>query len=288
MSVKKVRVEFLRELAPQCTSVRQIAIHLGLFPSGSTVTRLRKKLESHNIDISHFTGQLWSKGKTAVEDVRINSSAYTEEEIFCEQSKANPGYVKTLILKQGLLPNLCGVCNDPPVWKGKPLVLQLDHINGLRNDHRLENLRLICPNCHSQTDTYCAKNKKRPMPSREKIIESLKNTKTITEAINYLGINKINHNKILKIATEEGITQAQERNIKYCQECSKEIPGRSLKYCSKECAVLGKNQQSSLDPSTWVHGTASTYDYRKCRCTECRRAHTEIARKYNQSKKEQA
>ena len=49
-------------------------------------------------------------------------------------------------------------CCNKGEWLGKPLVLQLDHINGVRDDHRLENLRFLCPNCHSQTDTYGGKN----------------------------------------------------------------------------------------------------------------------------------
>ena len=51
--------------------------------------------------------------------------------------------------------NCCGITN----WMGKDITLQLDHINGINNDHRLENLQLLCPNCHSQTDTWCGKNK---------------------------------------------------------------------------------------------------------------------------------
>jgi hypothetical protein len=48
-----------------------------------------------------------------------------------------------------------------PNWNNKGLVLQLDHINGVHNDNRVENLRILCPNCHSQTDTFCAKNIKK-------------------------------------------------------------------------------------------------------------------------------
>ena len=51
----------------------------------------------------------------------------------------------------------CGI-NE---WRGRPLRLHLDHINGISNDNRFENLRLVCPNCHSQTDTYCGRNRKK-------------------------------------------------------------------------------------------------------------------------------
>jgi 5-methylcytosine-specific restriction endonuclease McrA len=66
--------------------------------------------------------------------------------------------VKHRILKENLLPYVCAVCNVSE-WNGKPISLHLDHINGKNGDHRIENLRFLCPNCHSQTDTYTGKNK---------------------------------------------------------------------------------------------------------------------------------
>ena len=59
--------------------------------------------------------------------------------------------------KEKIIENKCDECGITE-WNGKPIVLHLDHINGKRTDHRLENLRLLCPNCHSQTDTYCGRN----------------------------------------------------------------------------------------------------------------------------------
>lgn len=68
--------------------------------------------------------------------------------------------VKRLVLREGLLPHSCAVCGTGPVWRGAPLALRLDHINGQSWDHRLDNLRFLCPNCDSQTDTFCGRNKK--------------------------------------------------------------------------------------------------------------------------------
>lgn len=73
--------------------------------------------------------------------------------------------VKKRVIKKGLLTNECQACGLKPEWNGKVLVLQIDHINGVNNDHRLENLRLLCPNCHSQTDTFCHKNRKQKIYS---------------------------------------------------------------------------------------------------------------------------
>lgn len=66
--------------------------------------------------------------------------------------------VRRVIIKDNLIPYECGECGISE-WNGKQLALHLDHINGKNGDHRLENLRFLCPNCHSQTDTYTGKNK---------------------------------------------------------------------------------------------------------------------------------
>ena len=65
--------------------------------------------------------------------------------------------LKNRLLQEGIMENKCSICNLTE-WNGKPLNMELDHINGNRTDHRLKNLRMICPNCHAQTETYRAKN----------------------------------------------------------------------------------------------------------------------------------
>jgi hypothetical protein len=68
--------------------------------------------------------------------------------------------VKRRLIEAGILRNVCDECGLSE-WRGQPLAVQLDHSNGVRDDHRLENLRMLCPNCHSQTATYASKNRKR-------------------------------------------------------------------------------------------------------------------------------
>ncbi len=72
----------------------------------------------------------------------------------------NTKLLKIYLLKHNILENKCSICNLSPMWNNKPITLQLDHINSDHYDNRLENLRLICPNCHSQTDTYTCRNVK--------------------------------------------------------------------------------------------------------------------------------
>jgi len=74
--------------------------------------------------------------------------------------------VRRRLLSEGLLQNICETCGLRE-WLGKPLTMHIDHINGQRDDHRLENLRMLCPNCHSQTPTYGGRNVKRHAPLQD-------------------------------------------------------------------------------------------------------------------------
>jgi 5-methylcytosine-specific restriction endonuclease McrA len=70
-----------------------------------------------------------------------------------------PRYLlKERLFKENIYNNICFMCNQVPEWNSKKLTLQIDHINGISNDNRIENLRVLCPNCHSQTSTYAGKN----------------------------------------------------------------------------------------------------------------------------------
>lgn len=62
--------------------------------------------------------------------------------------------IKTHLINNDIVKHVCSECNQPPIWNNKPLILQLDHINGNKYDNSIENLRLLCPNCHTQTDTF--------------------------------------------------------------------------------------------------------------------------------------
>jgi len=81
-----------------------------------------------------------------------------DSEVFCENAKIARHHVKKKVLQRNLIPHECDLCGIGPEWQGKPMPLILDHINGINNDNRLENLRFVCSNCDSQLPTYKSRN----------------------------------------------------------------------------------------------------------------------------------
>ena len=80
------------------------------------------------------------------------------KEMFVKESKVSPRALRKRVLSDELVPYVCQICGQKPIWKGKPMPLILDHINGVRDDNRLFNLRFVCSNCDTQLPTYKARN----------------------------------------------------------------------------------------------------------------------------------
>ena len=102
----------------------------------------------------------WNKGKKIGLTAYHESIRIPDKEVFVENSTYARHNLKRRILNQNLIEYRCACCGVDAVWNGKPMPLILDHINGVNNDNRLENLRFVCSNCDSQLDTYKSKNRK--------------------------------------------------------------------------------------------------------------------------------
>lgn len=144
----------LRRLLPRARSLAEVLRHLGLDPAnGSDYRRLRRRITDLGMSTEHLAGQGWARGRSPRRDRR------PLDEILVRQSPFRGGSAKLRrrLVEEGVLAWRCARCGLT-TWNGRPAPLQLDHVNGDARDNRRENLRLLCPNCHAQTPTYCGRN----------------------------------------------------------------------------------------------------------------------------------
>lgn len=143
-------------LVMSSATIADVLRKLGFAPSGNYHT-IKARIERDGIDCSHF-----AKNKKELSQMGLlrKKIQVPIENLLVSNSTCHRGDLKRRLINDGFLKNECSECGLQEVWNGKPIVMVLDHINGVRNDNRLENLRLLCPNCNSQQDTFAGRNNK--------------------------------------------------------------------------------------------------------------------------------
>jgi hypothetical protein len=149
MSRKYTNDQFIQAIKSS-TSYRQVLKKLGLAEAGGNYESIKRLVKSLNLDITHMTGKSSNKGikfgcKNPIEHYLTEDSHYQSFKL------------KKRLLSENIKPHQCEKCGITH-WNGEPTPLELDHINGISTDNRIENLRMLCPNCHAQTETYRGKN----------------------------------------------------------------------------------------------------------------------------------
>lgn len=144
-----------------------------------------------------YSGNQGLKGKVERAEQQVHASEYIGS-----NKRISSHNLRLRLLRDGVFEHICSECKNTE-WNSKPIPLELDHINGNHYDNELSNLRLLCPNCHAQTDTYCGKNKK------------YKSLKPVSSK----------PTKSAKITTQE------------CKFCKKEFTNKVIQtYCSRNCS----------------------------------------------------
>lgn len=181
------------DIIKESNNINQVCVKLGKEPTNTNYYTIKKIIKKYNIDISHFC--ISNSGK--------NYKKFDLDEILCENSKyTSTTHLRNRLIKENIKEEKCECCGNT-MWIGKKIPLQLHHINGERTDNRIENLQLLCPNCHALTDNYCGSNidytkmtynrkevvkKEKVIPSKEEILKMVLKCETMKEIETGFGV----------------------------------------------------------------------------------------------------
>ena len=160
---KLIPLDVLAPAVARSHNIKGLLHLLRLNYTGVTRELARRSLAEHRLDTSHFTGSGHLKGKASAS----RRSAEEVLRVYPPGSTRVSSKRLARALAESGLPHRCARCGLGDIWQGRALVLEIDHVNGDWLDNRLENLRILCPNCHTLTDTYCGRNRhRRPLEPR--------------------------------------------------------------------------------------------------------------------------
>ena len=209
--IYKLSDEQFVELLKKSSTISEVLFKLGYTVKGNSwgYSQVKRRMDDLNLDYSIF------KGKSAViKTGRLNN--VRKEDILKENCKHQRTVLRRYVIKNNLIPYKCAICGCTE-WQGKTLSLELDHINGINNDNRLENLRFLCPNCHSQTSTYGSRNQQLnsseydiPDDLRKMVEEKYDEVKNVKKVSSILGIRRC---VVTKIVNESGQKHSNQKYI---------------------------------------------------------------------------
>ncbi|MEV7728257.1 HNH endonuclease [Streptomyces sp. NPDC087917] len=141
----------LREAVAGSHSFAETLRRLGKPSSGGLNGALKRWIDEDGLSTSHFLGQAHGRGKPGTVARRGAAEILVKHD---GERRTRTHLLRRALLEVGVA-ECCATCGTPPHWLGDPMTLEVDHINGDWSDDRPENLRLLCPNCHAVTDTWC-------------------------------------------------------------------------------------------------------------------------------------
>lgn len=146
----KIPIDEMKKIISESFSFSEVCRRCGWVINTGSFKVIRKYIKDYNISISHFRGRRTNIGNALGQGKPL-------EEILTKNSFYKNSHLKKRLIKAGIKEYRCEICGISE-WMGKPLMIEMHHINGDNTDNRIENLQFLCPNCHSQTDNYKNKN----------------------------------------------------------------------------------------------------------------------------------
>jgi hypothetical protein len=177
--------EKLELLVKKSNSFSDIIRHFGIAIASGNYKTLKKRLLEDNIDFSHIP-----LGYNNNKNRKFPEKSIPLEQVMVMNSSYDRGSLKKRLIKNKIIENKCDVCGQLPEWNNTVLIMVLDHINGDNKDHRIENLRLLCPNCNSQQNTFCGKNNKKKRYHCEKCGKIITKKSTLCKSCSGFSLNR--------------------------------------------------------------------------------------------------
>ena len=163
MGTRRWTSKDLKKAAASSLSIREVIIKLGLVPAGGNYEQIKAALQEETIDTKHFTGKGWRINRTFGQQPRIPLS-----DILVKHSTFQSFKLKKRLFLEDLKKPQCELCGWAEQSVDGRIPLELDHVNGDHYDNRIENLRILCPNCHSLQPTHRGRNQRRRTNSLSK------------------------------------------------------------------------------------------------------------------------
>jgi hypothetical protein len=151
----KYNKQFMESIVKSSTSVANICHNLGLNPSGGSHGHISRKIKDFGLDTSHFC-TIHTKDNLKLGDSKKSPNQIL---IYVENKRQPTNQLRRALIESGV-EHKCNECGVFPVWQGRPLQLEINHIDGNWKNNLIGNLEFLCPNCHSQTPTHGYQNKK--------------------------------------------------------------------------------------------------------------------------------
>lgn len=209
--IYKLSDEQFVELLKKSSTISEVLFKLGYVVKGNSwgYSQVKRRMDDLGLDYSVFKGK-----SVAMKTNKLN--AVRKEDILKENCKHQRTVLRRYVIKNNLIPYKCAICGCTE-WQGRTLSLELDHINGINNDNRLENLRFLCPNCHSQTSTYGSRNQQLNSSEydisddlRKMVEEKYNDVKSVKKVSSILGIRRC---VVTKIVNESGQKHSNQKYI---------------------------------------------------------------------------